>query len=919
MLHGRAAERALIDRMLAAARDGRSGALVLRGPAGIGKSALLGHAAEAAAGFQVVRAEGVEFEAELPFAGLHLLLSPVLDRIDRLPAPQAEALRGAFGLTAAAAGDRFLVGLAVLSLLAELAEDGPLLCLVDDAQWFDRSSAEALGFAARRLNREGVLLLFGVRDAGGPHGPAGLAGLPAHRLDGLDAPAAAALLDERTPGLAPRVRARILAETEGNPLALIELPLALSAEQRAGELLPLSYNLGPLPLTERVRTAFGAQAARLGEPAAALLLVAAVEETGDLSTVLAAAALLGAGPAELEEAERPGLLVVGDAAVSFKHPLARAAVLQGAPLTRRLAAHRALAEALAGSGLPDAGDRAAWHRAAAATGPDEAVAAALEATARRAATRTGHAAQAAALERAAELTPDPGERARRLAGAAEAAVAAGDLHRASAIARRASAGPADAPLRARLTQVRAAVEFEFGSPRTAARLLLDGAAEASGPAVVPMLAEAVRNGYFSGDADLAGQAADRLLAAAGASPFATGLAGLARLMTGDAARAVPAMRAMTAFALGPPRPALGVGERLIAGAMGLITGDDDAAREMFLALVADARERSLIGWLPIALEHLALAEFFGGRVRDAHVHAEEGLVLADSTGQAHRMDHLRCVLAWAAALTGDEARCRGLAEAAIGPALDRHAVRTAAWGTMALGLLDVGLGRYEQALARLETAAAGPLTAHYAVTYFAPDQVEAAVRTGRPDRAARPLGRFRDWAAVAGQPWAEAVAHRCAALLATGGTAEEHYAEAVRLHLKGGRPFERARTDLLYGEWLRRAQRKADARARLRPALETFERLGARPWAERAAAELRATGAPGPAAPGRSRLDRLTPQELQVVRLAAQGLSNRDIAGQLFLSARTVGYHLYKAYPKLGVAGRGELAALLGAEEAPGR
>ena len=501
--------------------------------------------------------------------------------------------------------------------------------------------------------------------------------------------------------------------------------------------------------------------------------------------------------------------------------------------------------------------------------------------------------------------------ARRLVDAAEAAVAAGDLRRAAAITRRAAATLTGTALRLRVGRLRAAAEFELGSPRTAARILLDAAAGMSGPIVAEMLVDAAQDGYIGGAADLTLQAAVMLQEAAPESPFAAGMLGLARVMTEDAAAAIPSMRALTAYALSDPDPALSRGQRLVAGAMGLITGDHDSAMEVFQVLVAEARDQTALGCLPIALEHLAIAEFFAGQVHEAKTHAQEGLVLADSTGQTHRLDHLRCVLAWIAALSGDESRCRDLTEAAVGPALDRRNIRSAAWGTMALSLLDMGLARYERALDRLEAAAQGPLITHHATVSFAPDQVEAAVHLGCPERAAAPLHRFRNWAAASGRPWALAVTERCTALVTAGDAAGEHFAEAVRLHAKDSRPFECARTDLLFGEWLRRAKRKADARTRLRAALRTFEQLGAVPWAERARAELRATGDTTLTTPSESRLDQLTPQELQVVRLAAQGKSNREIAAQLFLSARTVGYHLYNAYPKLGVAGRGELAGLL--------
>ncbi|WP_149261392.1 AAA family ATPase [Actinomadura sp. K4S16] len=903
MMVGREAEQAVLDGLLDEARAGRSGALVLRGQPGIGKSALLEYAVARADGLRVLRTAGIESEAELPFAGLHLLLGPVLDRVDVLPERQAAALRSAFGLGPAGQDGPLLVGLAVLSLLADLA---PLLCVVDDAQWLDQASAEALTFAARRVQREGVVLLFAVR-GGGRTRLDGMRELP---LWGLDGRASAALIAEHAADLAGHVRDRVLAESEGNPLAIIELPAALTPEQRGGAIPPLSYNLGALPLTDRVRRAFGAQAARLDEGTRTLLLVAAVEEAGDLDVVLRAAGALGAPPSALEHAERSGLLSFTGMAAAFKHPLVRAAVVQEAPLARRLAAHRALAEAL-GEQHPD---RRAWHLAAAATGPDEPIAAGLADTAEQAAARGGYAAQTAALERAAELTPDPARQAGRLVGAAEAALLAGDLARAAQIARRAGRATVDAALTARLAHVRAGVEFERGSPLAAAAILLTGAdpiADRRPAEAARMLAEAVRNSYFGGDPALARRAADRLLDVVGETPGAVALGGLARLMAGDPAEAMPRMRVLLAEA--GRGGVTGTGERVIAGAMGMLTGDDEAALAIYEPLVADARDTGQIGWLPNALEHLAVTEMFLGRRRDAVVHAEEGVRLAESTGQLHRVDHLRCVLAWAAALAGDEDACRSLAEPAIARARTAGIARTAAWGSMALALLDLGHGRHARALDRLEAASRGtgdgPLGLMNLV-HFAGDQVEAAVRAGQPERADEALARFEGWSVASEQPWAAGVLLRCRALLTTVEDAGRYFAEAVRAHAKGGRPFERARTELLYGEWLRRAQRKAEARSLLRPALETFEGMGAAPWAERARAELRATGEAGTSTRDDSALDRLTPQELQVVRLAAQGLSNRDIAAQLFLSPRTIGHHLYRAYPKLGVSSRSELPRL---------
>ncbi|MBU3068161.1 LuxR family transcriptional regulator [Nocardia sp. NEAU-G5] len=908
MLYGRAEELALIDRLLADVRTGRSGAHVLSGPTGIGKSALLDYAATKAQGLRVIRVSGIELEAELPFAGLHLLLHPVLDRLGALPAPQAVALRSAFGLAPAQPGDRFIVGLAVLSMLAELAEDGPVLCLVDDAQWLDRSSTEALTFAARRLHHEGVLLLFAVR--GDVRDTAGLTALGTRELTALDPDTAATLLDELHPELAPPVRARMLAETGGNPLALVELPSALSAEQRTGTAPAGSYDLATLPLTTRVQTAFGARAVGLDDAATALLLIAATEETGRLEIVLAAAAAYHAGPAELTRVEDSGLLVRHDDRVTFRHPLARAAVLGAAPAHRRMEAHRALATALAMCGTIEADDRAAWHRAAAATGPDDDIAAALEAAADRASDRGDHALAAAAMERAAAMTVDPVGGTRRLTCAAKAAAAAGDLRRTAALVRRAARGPLDERDAPHLDHLRAIVESEFGSRRHAARMLIDTADRAPADLAGTMLVDAIRNGVLVGDPELTERAATMLQRRRGRTPISEGMIGIARMLGGDDEAALHRLHACAAYAHSHSAE-LSPDERMNAAAMGLMTGLDVEARDLLTALVAEGREQFSLRVLPMRLHYLASAEYATGHHRDATVHAEEGLALADSVGQHHQMDGLRSILAWGAAQSGDELRCREFAEPTLAAALDRGELATALLATAALGLLDLGAGRYDRVLDRIESASRGPMGGHYMSVFFTPMRVEAAMRTGQPERIGGSLERLRRWADASRSPWIQGVYARCLAQMSSGDEAEAHFAAAVRLHEKGDRPLEAARSDLLYGEWLRRARRKTEARTRLRAALETFERIGAKVWADRARAELRATGDTGRQPAGASVLDLLTPQELQVVRLAARGLSNRDIGGQLFLSPRTVGYHLYKAYPKLGVAVRAELSALL--------
>ncbi|REE99031.1 helix-turn-helix transcriptional regulator [Thermomonospora umbrina] len=911
MLIGRGKEQVALDRQLTATRSGKAGALVIRGEPGVGKSAMLDYAAEAD-GFRVVRAQGSDFESELPFAGLHMLLGSSLDRLPALPEPQAQALGAALGATGAAAGDRFLVGLAVLSLLAELAEERPVLCLVDDAQWWDRASVEAMVFAARRLDHDGVMMVFAVRDAGDTDALDVLGGLPELHLSGLDREAARALLARHSPELAPAVRDRILKEADGNPLALIELPAGLEAEQRSGRPPFGPQDRTSLPLPGRLQRAFGVRAAGLSEAAGTLLLTAAAEETGDLDVVVRAAARFGAGPAELLEAEQTGLLLLSDGRLAFRHPLARAAVLQAAPVARRMMVHRALAAEIITGSDDEAADRAAWHLASAATGPDEQVAARLEEAALRAETKSGFGAQAAALERAAELTPDRDRRAARLVCAAEAAAAGGDIHRAAEIAGHCDNDPLDGSLAARLACVRATVEFDIGSPLTAGRMLFGAATDPERPPstelAASMLVDAIRNAYYGCDPELATQAASALMELVGEMPLTSALMGLARLLDNDWAYAIPRIRAFTEEVRSRPPGSLAPRERLAVVGMSLITGDERGALTLLEQLTDEVRDHAMVGWLPVTLKQLAFAEFFTGRMRDARAHAEEGLALAESTGQAPHAAHLRCVLAWFPALAGDERRCRDLVEAPLLSAARRQDAGSAFYGMQALVLLESGLGQYRRMLERFD--AAFNSVGGFWITYCAPDQIEAAVRIGQPGRASESLEKYIAGAHGSGQSWAQAVAQRCLALTASGDAVDEHYRAALDLHRLGGRPFEEARTTLLYGEYLRRSRRKAEARTHLRAALETFERFGAVPWAERARAEIRATGVPTPSPRLGSSLDLLTPQELQVVRLAALGMSNRDIAIRLFLSPRTVGYHLYKAFPKLGVSSRSDLSGI---------
>ncbi|HEU5331997.1 MAG TPA: AAA family ATPase [Actinocrinis sp.] len=944
MLYGRDHELLVIGKLLEQCRAGRSGALVLRGDPGIGKTALLDHAAGLAAGGEsgadgggggvarILRGGGAESEVELPFAGLHLLLRPVLDRVSDLPGPQRLALEGAFGLTSApAAGDRLLVGLAVLSLLSDLAEDGPLLCLIDDAQWLDRESAQALLFAARRLDAEGVCLLFAARDGEPPFGAPGVEEL---RVAELEPSAAAALLARRASDLDPGVRYRILAEARGNPLALGELPAVLAAA--AAERSPTQTVLlaQAVPLTGRVREAFTAQARNLPDRTMTLLHLLAADTTLELGVLIRAAEVCGVGIEDLEPAERIRLVTsggstggTGTGTVAFRHPLVRAAIWDEAPLSARVAAHRALAHAL---DRPEDADRRAWHLAAAATGPDEQLAAELERTAVRAAERAGLAAAAAAYERSAALTDRAEEQLRRLTLAAEAAAEIGDLARARSLADRAEAavrqGPPDAPadplLRARLAQVLAAADLGRGELHSAHQLLLDGAelaAEADPLRAARMLLETLHPAWYLGDSELIATAT-RLLSVP--------------LPDGDPMKPVTEyLESGIVVALGHPLDPLArladvVPEARRAGfdtphaLIMLGTSAPALAQEadshpLLAGVVEDCRAHGRAGWLASALSGLARTLVFLGRHRDAHAACTEAREIARAADQTQWISQIDGILAYLAAAAGDDELCAARAAASIGA----HAPGTrlsggASWAAWALGLLDLGRGRAQSALDRLEGFADGPARHQMPAVRCAADRVEAAVRLGATERAAEPVRRLSQWADTVRQPSVYALVQRCRALLAADDEAGAHYDAALACHAGDDRPFERARTELLYGEWLRRARRKTEARTRLRGAIDTFDLLGAAPWADRARAELAATGVAAPERKPVGVLASLTPQEAQIVRLAAQGLSNRDIAAQLFLSPRTVGHHLYKAYPKLGILSRAELPALVGAASA---
>ncbi|HEX3517343.1 MAG TPA: LuxR family transcriptional regulator [Trebonia sp.] len=889
MLYGRGEQLAAIDGLLEGMRSGRAGALVLRGEAGIGKTALLNAAGERAAWARVLRVTGVEAEAELPFAALHALMRPALDEIGVLPTRQAQALRGAFGMTEAAAADRFMVGLGVLSLIAELAEDRPVLCLVDDAQWLDQASADALAFAARRLHAERVAVIVAARDE---PARASLPGLPELRVGGLDGPTAERLLAGS--GLVRAVRDRLVAEAGGNPLALIELSRGLSAGQRAGSVSPLT--LPAVSPVSRVQQAFGARIAALTQPGRRAVLVAALAGLAELAEVSRAIAAAGGSLTDLAAAERAGLLRVTPAGIVFSHPLVRSAALAGSDVAERTAGHQALA------GVLD-GDRRAWHLAAVATGPDEEVAGALDAAAQRAAQRGSSAAVSAAYERAAGLSAGPAARGRRLALAAEAAAYAGQLPRAEDLVEQAGPLVTDPVPAATLAGVRAHLRFLAGQPADAARFLLEGAAllgQVDQESAQTMVLECVQMLWLNaGPArpELEYQAA-AMLPAAGANLVAF-LQAVTQLQDSEP-HALMSLPAAADFGSLPI-------ENFSRMFIDLIRGDVQAVRRRAAGTAAEFRDTGTAGLLVSALIYLAEAQALCGEFLDATVSAEEGLRIAADTAQTALAGELASLAAWLAAVAGDERACLTRA----GQVRDLSAGMQAlplVGADIAFTLLDLGSARYQSALDRMQAVTAGPARRAPHLLYAYPDHVEAAVRAGRPDLAARPLAIFTAWAGAIGQPWATAVAARCAALTAADADAGPLYRQAVAAHEGDGRPFEQARTRLLYGEWLRRNQRRADARDHLLEAAAAFARMGARPWRDRAESELRAAGAAAVPVRADDPLARLTPQELQVVRLAAVGASNKQIGAQLFLSPRTVGYHLYKVFPKLGVTTREELA-----------
>jgi DNA-binding CsgD family transcriptional regulator len=907
---GRTSEREALDRLLGAVRAEQSAVLVVRGEAGIGKTALLRYAAQPASGFRVLQIAGIEAEMELAFAAVHQLCTPMLDRLDALPGPQRDALSVALGLSSGDAPDRFLVALAVLSLLSAAAEEQPLLCLVDDAQWLDAASGQVLGFVARRLLAESVAIIVAVRE---PATRRDFDGLPELSLGGLDEDSARAVLASAVPGrLDDGVRDRVIAETRGNPLALLELPRHMSAAELAGGFeLP---GAGDLP--DHIENHYLRRIGELREDSQGLMLLAAADPVGDATLVWRAAQKLGIPRGALAPAEEAELLEIG-AQVRFRHPLVRSAVSRAAPLGDRRRVHQALAEVCD----PDAdADRRAWHRALAASGPDEDVAAELEHSAGRAQTRGGLAAAAAFLERAASLTADPARRARRALAAARAKHLAGEPEAALALLASARAGPQDPLERSQADVLRAQVTFTTNRGRDAPALLLE-AAKRLEPLDVTLAREtyleALMAAQFAGR--LAGDAALEVAQAARTAPPSPSprapdllLDGMAVMITdGHRAAAPLLMQALDAFRREDIAVNGGFRWLWLAQEAAQEVWDHDTWYELAVLQLELVREAGALTVLPLAFSAIICARIYAGEMAAAASSIDDQKSAAEATGSRLAPYGELILAAW----RGREGELSALVDATLEEIVPRGegiGVSTCQW---VAAILDNSLGRYDSALAAALEVIDPPRKLDWTINAALPELIEAAARSGHAERGHDALEQLSALTRPSGTDWGLGLEARSRALLSEGDMAEQLYREAIerlgRTRVRG----EHARAHLLYGEWLRREGRRKDAREQLHAAHRMLTDMGMEAFAERARRELLATGARVRKRRPETR-DELTAQEGQIARLARDGLSNPEIGARLFLSPRTVEWHLRKVFTKLGVHSRRELAGALSASDA---
>jgi DNA-binding CsgD family transcriptional regulator len=891
---GRTSEREELDRLLATAGGGQSAVLVIRGEAGIGKTALLRYAARQASGLRVAQVAGAEAEMELPFAGIHQLCAPMLPRLDALAQPQQDALGVALGLASGQVPDRYLVGLAVLGLLSAVAEERPLLCVVDDAQWLDAATGLILGFVARRLQAESVAIVVAVREPDTRHD---FDGLPELVLSGLPEEHARTLLMRAVPGrLDDRVRDRIVAETRGNPLALLELPRSMSGFEALAE----------TDLPRRLEDHYLQRAAELPEATQRLLLLAAAEPTGDATLVWRAADRLGIDKSALAPAEDAQLIEIA-ARVRFRHPLVRSAAYRASAVPERQAAHRALAEATDPAADPD---RRVWHRAHAAVGVDEAVAGELERSADRAQARGGAAAAAAFLARAAELTPDPAERGRRAVAAAHAKFDAAAADAALELLTTAELAPLDELQRARLERLRAEIVFVRTRGSDAPALLVHAARRLE--ALDPALArethlEAMAAAMFAGrlgDKPGVREAAEAAQAAPAAPqpPRAIDLLldGLAARFTEGYAAGVPSLRR----ALGAYRGEEEVRWLWLACRLAQDLWDDELWCVLATRGVRHARETGTLSVLPVAATYRASLHVHEGAFDAASSLIEETDAITQATGMAPLKYASLMLAAW----RGDEADALELIEAGRIEATARGEGMALGINEWATALLYNGRGRYSEALAAAQRGCE-----HDDVGLFAwslVELIEAGVRSGETDAASAALDRLSERTRASGTDWALGIEAGSRALLSDPRDAESLYREAVERLERSRGVVHLARARLLYGEWLRREHRRVDAREQLRAAYDRFNLVGAEAFAERARGELLATGETVRKRRDDTR-DELTPQEKQIALLARDGLSNPEIGARLFLSPRTVEWHLRKVFTKLEIRSRRELSSAL--------
>jgi DNA-binding CsgD family transcriptional regulator len=899
---GRSAERDVLDRLLETARGGQSAVLVIRGDAGIGKTALARYAAREAAGFRVAQIAGVEAEAELPFAGLHRLCAPMLAKLDALPDPQQNALRVSFGLSSGDAPKRFLVALAALTLFAEVGGERPLLCLVDDAQWLDAATSQVLGFIARRLRGESVAIVFTLRE---PSEERELAELPTLSLRGLQDDDARTLLSSVIPGpLDDRVRDRLVAETRGNPLALVELPRGRTAGELAGGfVLP---GAGALP--SQIEDHFRQRIAALPQATQRLMLLAAADPVGDATLLWRAAATLGVERQAAEPAAAEQLLDIG-AQVRFRHPLVRSAAYRAATAAERRWVHRALAAATDPETDPD---RRPWHRAHAAIAPDEAVAAGLIDSARRARGRGGIAAAAAFLDRAVTFTPDAGERASRALIAAQMKLEAGDLSAAGSLLAAADAGPLDELGQARAQRVHAQIAFDARRGSGAPPLLLRAAqrlesldAELARETHLDALVAVIYAARLATDPAPADVARAALSAPLGSEPLPSRqllLLGLATRLTDGYAAAAPTLTAALRAYIAEERQLdwSWVGYSLAA----MDLWDDDAWFELASRQAELARATGTLIFLPFALDYLATFYIQAGNLSLASALLEEAQGL-DPGVRAETLPYIPLRLA---AWRGDVPTALNLAEVMIGGA-HSHGEGCAVTATeYATAILYNGLGEYELAFEAAQKAAAADeiATSSWALC----ELVEAAARSGRQEIARQSLDRLRERTGASGTAWARGTMARACALVEDGNSAEHLHREAIEALGQTRMAAHLARARLSYGEWLRRENRRVDAREQLRQAYDVFATMGADGFADRARRELLATGEKVRKRRDDTR-DELTPQETQIARLAREGRTNPEIGAELYISHRTVEWHLRQVYAKLGISSRKGLRSVL--------